>query len=333
MSDHSMGTARPPESSNPHRIHFLSALAAIKVPNKLLRGVEVVIVAANGKTKPALLRISVDRFTIHINPIVGSDRITTSARSAGFFSRRATSAGDRFGSSSSIQTSSSYSSSSSNNMNYNIQRAVDIGELARVQRGQSTQHFEQAKKNVDKFETILHRGDLLTKTSSSRSLGPGSVLVVPGNMSSGSSVQTNQTVITSTQLDPNLSFSMIFRGAHTLDLMASSEEERNEICDALDRILKAYQRGKTRVSTDVLLLRYIWLDVDKEKSGYVTCMRFGQVLAAINFATMKQRDLIAAYEKFGKVIGLDRSKRKQGLTFEQSATFLHKVRHFIEYTS
>ena len=190
---------------------------------------------------------------------------------------------------------------------------------------------------MDKVETTLRRTDLLRGSTggyniSSRSIGPGSVLAGQGsdaaNMSlSGSSAHSTRSQSTSSnqQLDPNLSFSIIFRGAHTLDLMASSEYERNEICDALDRIVKAYQRGKTRVSTDILLLRYVWLDVDKDKTGYVTCAQFGKVLSTINFAVLKQRDLIAAYEKFGKVIGLDRAKRKRGLTFEQSATFLHKV--------
>ena len=66
-------------------------------------------------------------------------------------------------------------------------------------------------------------------------------------------------------LDPNRSFSIIFRGDWTLDLMlwGGSMVTRDDILDALDQILQTYQRSKVKVSNDVLLLRYVWLDGDK----------------------------------------------------------------------
>lgn len=348
--------------NNQYRIHFLTALASIQVPSKLLRGAEVVTVAASGQTKSVIFRLSLDRFTIYLSSVGNADKANNSARSTGFFSRRSASVGttgnSTVTSNSSIQSSYSYGGGSTRNVasptnniprpdhpSLRYHRAIDIGEMDRIQRGQSTQHFELAKKNVDKIELVLRRTDLLRQTSSntsSRSLGLGNVTIVTGSTattataatsnpngsnSSISSGKSSQSVVTIQQLDPNLSFSIIFRGARTLDLMASSETERDEICDTLDRILKAYQRGKVRVSTDILLLRYIWLDIDKDKKGYVSSNQFTQILTAINFNVMKPRDLITAYEKFGKVIGLDRAQRKKGLTLEQSATFMHKVRN------
>lgn len=50
-----------------HRIHFLSALASVPVPPKLLKGVQIFTVAANGKTQPATLTLSEDRFTAFID--------------------------------------------------------------------------------------------------------------------------------------------------------------------------------------------------------------------------------------------------------------------------
>lgn len=41
---------------------------------------------------------------------------------------------------------------------------------------------------------------------------------------------------------------------------------------------------------------------------------------------MKQHELNSTYEKFAKIIGLDRSQRRKGLDFEQSCTFLHKIK-------
>ena len=63
-------------------------------------------------------------------------------------------------------------------------------------------------------------------------------------------------------LTPNKSFSIVFRGARTLDLMMPYED-RNVILDALESVLRAYQEAKIKVSKDVLLLRYVWLDADK----------------------------------------------------------------------
>ena len=141
-------------------------------------------------------------------------------------------------------------------------------------------------------------------------------------MTAGSLPSTSTTAIN--KLDPALSFSIIFRGAHTVDLMAQTEKDRNVICNTLDQILQAYRRSKSRVSTDIQLLRYVWLDVDKAKTGYVSVQQFWQALQAINF-NKKLKEVASDYEKFGRTIGLDKSERKRGLTFEQSATFLHKV--------
>ena len=280
-------------SGEEHKIHFRSALASIHVPRRLLAGVPIFIVAASGKTTPAVLSISVDRFTAYIRADPSSTKSTSSLLS--FVSK-------------------------SRNDDTLVDRAVDIGEMDRIQRGQSTQQFEFAKKNTrnnnplerSSVEVVLNKNDLRRNYSS-------------GGASTVSSRTTySEMSIMIQQLDPSLSFSIIFRGAHTVDLMARTVQERDAICDTLDAILLAYQRGKICVSTDVLLLRYVFLDVDKEKTGYVNVSQIGKILQAINF-NMKQKDVVSNYEQFGKVIGMDRAQRRKGLTFEQAATFLHKV--------
>jgi hypothetical protein len=69
-----------------------------------------------------------------------------------------------------------------------------------------------------------------------------------------------------TALAPSRSFSIIFRGERTLDLMTLPGVRRGEILDALDNVIRSYQASKQKVANDVLLLRYIWLDVDKVRS-------------------------------------------------------------------
>jgi hypothetical protein len=287
------------------RIHFLSALATVPVPFQLLTGMPIYTVSANGKTQPATLTFSVDHFTAyirhdHVTPSTGGGRGLASS-----------------GSEKSQGTSSFFSLNFRDTPKIE-QRAIDIGEMDRVQRGQSTQQFELAKKHVKAADPIntkagvelVHKKAELQRNSSSNS-----------NSSLPSSSTSTAAIL---QLDPSLSFSIIFRGAHTVDLMAQTEKDRNIICNTLDEILQAYQRGKSRVSTDILLLRYVWLDVDKAKTGYITVDQFWQVLQAINF-NKKLKEVQQDYEKFGRIIGLDKSSRRRGLTFEQSATFLHKV--------
>ena len=41
---------------------------------------------------------------------------------------------------------------------------------------------------------------------------------------------------------------------------------------------------------------------------------------------MKKSEVSKVYEKFAKMIGLDKISRKKGLTFEQCVTFLHKIK-------
>ena len=119
-------------------------------------------------------------------------------------------------------------------------------------------------------------------------------------------------------------FSILFRGDWTIDLM--SEGNRDEILDTLDRIIQSYKQQKVKVATDVLLLRYVWFDNDKEKSSdTINVGELGRILDRINYY-IKKSQLNDMYEKFGKTIGLDRKHRRQGLTFEQCCTLLHKIK-------
>jgi hypothetical protein len=108
--------------------------------------------------------------------------------------------------------------------------AIDIEAIDRVRRGQATHKFVMAKKNQE---------------DSIKSLG--------------NEEQSEATAV----LDPKRSFSIIFRGERTLDLMTLEADQRDGILDALDNVLQAYQAAKQKVTNDVLLLRYIWLDVKK----------------------------------------------------------------------
>lgn len=63
----------------------------------------------------------------------------------------------------------------------------------------------------------------------------------------------------------------------------------------------------------------------QDKSNTISANEVGRVLDRINYH-MKKSQLHSLYEKFGKTIGLDRRMRRQGLTFEQCCTLLHKIK-------
>ena len=64
-------------------------------------------------------------------------------------------------------------------------------------------------------------------------------------------------------LDDNRCFSLIFRGAKTLDLMVDEGGDREKIIYVLNEIVTEYGRAKLKVGNEVLLLRYIWNDIDR----------------------------------------------------------------------
>lgn len=67
-------------------------------------------------------------------------------------------------------------------------------------------------------------------------------------------------------LNPSLCFSILFRGDWTLDFMTMPGKlSRDAMLDAIDAVVETYKRQKQRVSNDVLLLRYHWLDASTSK--------------------------------------------------------------------
>lgn len=73
-------------------------------------------------------------------------------------------------------------------------------------------------------------------------------------------------------LDDNRSFSLIFRGAKTLDIMVDEGVDREMILYVLNSIVTEYGRAKVKVGNEVLLLRYIWNDVDRVRKYLATSL-------------------------------------------------------------
>ena len=208
----SASVAHGGDRSSQPKASFRNALVRVPVPRRLLDGVNVLRVNANGRTRPSFLTLSEDKFTLYLTT---TKRGPASARGLSVLGlRRSKSEGETH------------------------ERTIDIGAIDRVQRGQATAKFEMAKKS---------RQDSIMQSSPRHS----------------KSFADDESEVTIAKLDPKRSFSIIFRGERTLDLMTLEDDQRDDILDALDNVLQAYQTAKLKVTNEVLLLRHIWLDVNK----------------------------------------------------------------------
>jgi phosphatidylinositol phospholipase C delta len=168
---------------------------------------------------------------------------------------------------------------------------IDIGSLDRLQGGQNTLRFELARKMSSRISS-------------------------PRKSSSTDFID----------LDPTQSLSIIFSNERTLDLMISDEDvTRDEVLQALQNLLDNYSRAKINVGNDVLLLRYMWVDVDKDRSDSINAHELSRLLNRINFH-MKKAESDKVYNSFAKMIGLDRNDRRKGISFENAVTILHKFK-------
>jgi len=255
--------------SHPTKPSIQTSLSSVPVPRKLFDGIRVIKVTSNGRMRDRILTLSQNKFTLFVT----GHRMNSDPTAGGGVLRATL-----------LKVTSIGSYDHNGDEKVDAERAIDMGSIDRVQKGQTTLKFEVARK------------------------------ASPGKTPSSS------------HLDPHKSLSIIFRGERSLDLVMESRDQRDEILDTLNRLIQVYQSSKVKATSDVLLLRYIWLDVDKDQSGTVDVNEFAKVLERINYS-VKPQLLKESYQHFtAKILGLDRSKARKGLTFDQAVTFLHKLK-------
>eukprot|EP00584_Thalassiosira_punctigera_P014181 CAMPEP_0172562424 /NCGR_PEP_ID=MMETSP1067-20121228/96786_1 /TAXON_ID=265564 ORGANISM="Thalassiosira punctigera, Strain Tpunct2005C2" /NCGR_SAMPLE_ID=MMETSP1067 /ASSEMBLY_ACC=CAM_ASM_000444 /LENGTH=821 /DNA_ID=CAMNT_0013352637 /DNA_START=144 /DNA_END=2606 /DNA_ORIENTATION=- len=277
-----------------HRSSFKSALEHISVTDAFLRGINAFRVTSKGKLEPATLTISSDKFIISVLPRTLKLERTASSGGSGLkrpsILSRVRSNGASIGSVGSNSVGGNSLDGADAGFSSNPQLVVDIGSIDRIQSGQNTLLFEKARQRERR------------QSMSTRNLNNG----IPF-------------------LDEKRSFSLIFRGAKTLDLMVDEGGDREQILYILNSIVTEYGRAKVKVGNEVLLLRYIWNDVDRDDSNTINEKEMGELLNRINFQT-KEKNHGVVYQKFAKTLGLSKDQRKAGLTFDQCVTLLHKTK-------
>lgn len=245
------GTSRPPQDQSPEqpsrKSNFKSALEHIAVPDVFFRGIDVFKVTAKGKLEPATLTISRDKFIISVLPrTVRLERVGSSNGGRSGLMRpgilsRARSGNNSVGSSGGVSIGTIGTMSSVDGMEtsflFSPSATVDIGSIDRIESGQNTLLFEKARQRERK-QTMNQRA---------RDGVP--------------------------PLDERRSFSLVFRGARTLDLMVDESGDREEIIYVLNDLVTEYGKAKVKVGKEVLLLRYVWNDVDRVRPRLLLCLR------------------------------------------------------------
>ena len=250
-----------------------TALESVPVPMYLFHGIPVTKITTNGKLKNRILTLSPNKFTIHISSSRLKGGSMPNNSPGGLIKPMLLK----------VASVGSVSTDGGADGERGQERSIDIGSIDRVQKGQTTLKFEQAKKMLP-------------------------VRAVLDNF------------------DPNCSFSIIFRGSRSLDILVDSRDVRDELLDAFLKLINAYQRSKVQATNEVLLMRYIWLDVDKDQSGTLDESELAEVLKRINY-NVSRAELKESSRHFAvKILGLDKKVARKGFTFDQAVTFLHKLR-------
>ncbi|KAL7530302.1 hypothetical protein ACHAXR_008263 [Thalassiosira sp. AJA248-18] len=301
---------RPPPQDQPlihYRSNFKSALEHISVPDEFFHGINVFRLAYKGKLEPATLTLSRDKFVISVMPrTVKLERSSSSGGNSlkrpGILSRGRS--GASMGSvGGSIQGNSVDGMDAAFSFSSNPHTVVDIGSIDRLQSGQNTLLFEKARW-LPWLSPLFIPAHLFRQREKKQTMYQRNHLGIP-------------------LLNEERSFSLIFRGAKTLDLMVDEGGDREKILYILNSIVTEYGRAKVKVGNEVLLLRYIWNDVDRDDSNTINEKEMGELLNRIN---LKEENPKAVYGKFTRTLGLKKEERKTGLTFDQCVTLLHKTK-------
>ncbi len=98
-------------------------------------------------------------------------------------------------------------------------------------------------------------------------------------------------------------------GTETLSVLVADDRQRQELVDCLLQMRDTYQRAKSRVANEELLLRYIWYDVDVNRDGRIASTEFSKIMNRINLyasnAGKRYQDYMVANGKSNDKAGLN----------------------------
>jgi len=266
-SGNKQATAEDLESSQSEaKSNFKSALDHVAVPPVFFEGIKLFKVSPpKGKLEPCTIVLSRDKFVLSVQPRVQEQRQDSNGgrssplKRPSILTRRnrsGASVDSSYSNGGSVDTGSVTSYSSISTSS--VHMAVDIGSIDRISSGQNTLLFEKAKQR-EKRQSIRNMNG------------------VP-------------------LMEEKRCFSLLFRGAKSLDLMVDDSGDREQFLFVMDNLVSEYNKAKSKVGNEVLLLRYIWNDVDRDNSNTINEKEMVDLLNRINFE-IREKNHVAVYTK------------------------------------
>ena len=110
----------------------------------------------------------------------------------------------------------------------------------------------------------------------------------------------------------------------TLDVLVENDNERQDLIDCINQMRAAYEKASYFVSHDVLLLRYIWYDIDVNKDGRISESEFQNILPRVNLYV---KDPSKAYRTYCTTHCKTRSlKQGKGLLLPDVISLLQTIK-------
>uniref|UniRef100_A0A7S4ISM0 Phosphoinositide phospholipase C n=1 Tax=Odontella aurita TaxID=265563 RepID=A0A7S4ISM0_9STRA len=259
------------------------ALAKLR-PNinpKLYQGISVKKICTNGRVCSRILTISRGNFIIFLTP----SKIKGSDKSTkndSTFSLE--SLGQR------VHPKSVWKTLFGDDNN-STPRHIDIADISHVQRGfVGTQKLER---------------------STASGLPPSSLPVQKGSSFFRPSprVEGDDTIV-----------SIVHHNQNTLDLLISNPKDREDFLEALHQIRSTYHSVKVNVGREELLLRYLWYDIDVDRSGKLDAKEMIKILDRLNVSQSKR----VTKKRYNAFVTNIKGGGRGGISFEDCVTFLRQ---------
>jgi phosphatidylinositol phospholipase C delta len=277
---------------------FRSALADVKVPACLLLGVVTVFVEMMGDPvayKSHIFYMSEDKFTLYLERTTHKKCTNMSLTLPSLtFTKTATT---------NRETTTS-DSASVNKEDSKEAIVIDIACIERVERGPVLASARSSGCNNARGNV---RGTIASKFKI-----VGDKVASPVRRGEGH----------------DFSLSVFHNATKRTNIWFDSEVTRDDILQGLLNVMEQYQIYKQQASKEVLLMRYLWRDVDKDHSETLDERELLSVMRKVSMNHKLTTDCKARLKMFAmKKMKWDKKKARSGYSFDQAVTFLYHMQN------
>jgi len=120
--------------------------------------------------------------------------------------------------------------------------------------------------------------------------------------------------------------SVIYNGKQSVNFVIQKSDDMDVFISTINALKETYQVKKLNVGNDELILRYIWLDMDTDKSGTINVKEASRILQRLNFSVKKAK-LKRFFTAFIKNRNIAKNVQEmKGLTFIQSVRLINNIK-------